>query len=290
MKLTSTLSTQDYCLEHEYENLTSWRFATIFTMLNNNKLHNYKHMKQLLILAISLTTSLGLSAQDPREIIRRMEDNMRGTSSYTEMTMETVRLRYTREISMKSWSLGDDYSLIYVTAPARDKGTAFLKRGNEIWNYVPNIDRTVKMPPSMMSQSWMGSDFSNDDLVQGVSTVDDYTHKLLPSETIHGHDCYAIEMMPKPETPVVYDKVIYWVTKQHHLPAKLENYDEFGDLVSTINFKDIKRLGGRDIPTVMEMIPEGKSGHKTVLTTHAANFDMSLDPSFFSLLNLNEVR
>lgn len=247
-------------------------------------------MKKMLIPAIGLLACLSLSAQDPREIISRMEDNMRGTSSYTEMTMETVRPRYTREISMKSWSLGDEYALIYVTAPAREKGTAFLKRGNEIWNYVPNIDRTVKMPPSMMSQSWMGSDFSNDDLVRGISMVDDYTHKLLGNETIDQHDCYVIEMKPKPETPVVYEKVIYWVTKKHDLPAKAENYDEFGDLVSTINFRDIKRIGGREIPTILEMIPENKSGQKTVLTTHSANYDVSLDASFFSLQNLNEVR
>ena len=158
-----------------------------------------------LFTCINLFTCFDAAAQDPREIIRQMENNMRGTSSYTEMTMETVRPRYTREISMRSWSLGDDYSLIVVTAPARDQGTAFLKRGNEIWNYVPNIDRTVKMPPSMMSQSWMGSDFTNDDLVRGSSTVDDYTHQLLSEETVDGHACYVIEMTPKPETPVAYE-------------------------------------------------------------------------------------
>lgn len=247
-------------------------------------------MKTLFVFIIGLAISLTALSQDPREIIRRMEDNMRGTSSYTEMTMETVRPRYTREISMKSWSLGDDYALIYVTAPARDKGTAFLKRGNEIWNYVPNIDRTVKMPPSMMSQSWMGSDFSNDDLVRGVSTVDDYTHRLLRSETVDGHESYVIELVPKPETPVVYERVIQWVTKQHYLPVKVENYDEFGDLVSTINFRDIKRLGGREIPAVVEMIPEGRSGHKTILTTHAADYGISLTQSFFSQQNMREAR
>ncbi len=243
-----------------------------------------------LFTCINLFTCFDAAAQDPREIIRQMENNMRGTSSYTEMTMETVRPRYTREISMRSWSLGDDYSLIVVTAPARDQGTAFLKRGNEIWNYVPNIDRTVKMPPSMMSQSWMGSDFTNDDLVRGSSTVDDYTHQLLSEETVDGHACYVIEMTPKPETPVAYEKVIRWVSKELYLPVKVENYDEYGDLVSTILFREIKQLGGRTIPTRMEMIPADKRGQKTIITTSEAEFGINLNRDYFSIQNLTNIR
>jgi outer membrane lipoprotein-sorting protein len=243
-----------------------------------------------LIMIAAMMLGSSLQAQDPREIIKKMEDNMRGDANYAELTMTTERPRYTREISLKSWSLGDDYSLIYVTAPARDKGTAFLKRGNEIWNYVPNIDRTVKMPPSMMSQSWMGSDFTNDDLVRGVSTVDDYTHTLLGSEIVDGHNSYKIEMIPKPEAPVVYEKVIYWVTKEHYLPVKVENYDEFGDLVSTINFRDIKNMGGRMIPAVTEMIPEGRPGHRTILITHKSDYNINLTESFFSQQRMREVR
>lgn len=229
-------------------------------------------------------------AQDTREILRRVEDNMRGDASYTEMTMTTVRPRFTREVSMKSWSLGEDYALILITAPARDQGTAFLKRGREIWNFVPSIDRTVKMPPSMMAQSWMGSDFSNDDLVRGNSTVDDYTHRLLRSETMNGHDCWVLELKPKPDTPVVYDKVIYWVSKQYYLPVKVENYDEFGDLASTINFREIKRMGGRDFPTVMEVIPVSRGEQKTILTTTKADFGIKLTQGFFTLQNLTNIR
>lgn len=242
----------------------------------------------MMIAAMMLGTAL--QAQDPREIIRKAEDNMRGDASYTELTMTTERPRYTREISMKSWSLGDDYALILITAPARDKGTAFLKRGNEIWNYVPNIDRTVKMPPSMMAQSWMGSDFSNDDLVRGSSTVDDYTHTLLRSETVDGHECYVLELIPKPEAPIVFDKVIYWVSKEHYLPVKIENYDEFDELASTMNFKDFREMGGRLIPAVIEMIPASRSGQKTTLTTHKADYNIKLDQGFFSLQNLTNIR
>jgi outer membrane lipoprotein-sorting protein len=247
--------------------------------------------KKIKLAALFLAlASIAATAQDAKEIVRQMEYNMRGDASHTEMTMETVRPRYTREISLRTWTLGDDYALIYVTAPARDKGTAFLKRGNEIWNYVPNIDRTVRMPPSMMSQSWMGSDFSNDDLVRGVSVIDDYDHELAGSENIDGMDCYRIEMVPHPETPVVYEKVVYWVSKEYYLPVKVENYDEYGELVSTIHFRDIKTIGGRPMPSVMEMVPEDKRGHRTVLTYHEADFDIDVSEGFFSIQNLTSIR
>lgn len=247
--------------------------------------------KKIVFTAIFLASViLTATGQDAKEILRRMEYNMRGDASYVEMTMETVRPRYTREISLRSWTLGDDYALIYVAAPARDKGTAFLKRGNEIWNYVPNIDRTVRMPPSMMSQSWMGSDFSNDDLVRGLSVIDDYDHNAIGSETVNGMECYKIELIPHPETPVVYEKVLYWVSKQYYLPVKVENYDEYDDLVSTINFRDIKTIGGRPMPSVMEMIPHDRQGHKTVIIYHEADFTVELSGSFFSIQNLTSIK
>jgi outer membrane lipoprotein-sorting protein len=241
----------------------------------------------VLILAIATMAATG---QDAKEILQRMENNIRGDASYTEMTMETVRPRYTREISMKSWTLGDDFALIYVTAPARDEGTAFLKRGNEIWNYVPNIDRTVKMPPSMMSQSWMGSDFSNDDLVRGISVIDDYDHELLGGETVDGQECYKIELTPYPETPVVYEKVLYWVSRKYYLPVKVENYDEYGEMVSTIHFSDVKTMDGRPMPSIVEMIPEDKRNHRTVITYNEADFGIDISEGFFSIQNLTSVR
>jgi len=252
------------------------------------KTTNPKTKPTLLILLVMLVSSTTF-ARDPIEIIRQMENNMRGDASYTEMSMEVVRPRYTREISMRTWSLGDDYSLVYVTAPARDEGTAFLKRGNEIWNYQPNIDRTVKMPPSMMSQSWMGSDFTNDDLVNATSMVDDYTHNLVGDEEIDGHDCYLIEMLPKPDNPIVYEKLLQWVSKEHYLPIRTENYDERDQLVNTIHFRDIKTLGGREIPSIMEMVPENNGDQKTIITTYSADYDIDIREDFFSIENLTDI-
>ncbi len=244
--------------------------------------------KTMMVIAATLLP-ICLSAQDPGEIMREVEQNMRGDASYNEMSMKIERPRYTREISMRSWALGDDYSLVYVTAPARDEGTAFLKRGNEIWNYQPNIDRTVKMPPSMMSQSWMGSDFTNDDLVNASSLTDDYTHELLGEEEIDGHLCYVIEMTPKPDNPVVYEKTIQYISKEHILPVRSENFDERDNLVNTIYFKDFSTMGGRTIPEIMEIVPADKDNQRTVITTHHADFDIDVSEDFFSTRNLTQI-
>lgn len=244
----------------------------------------------LFIILPAIFPAFQARSQDATAIIRQVDENMRGDASYTEMTMTTVRPRYTREIAMKGWSLGNDYSLILITAPARDNGTAFLKRKNEIWNYVPTIDRTVKMPPSMMSQSWMGSDFTNDDLVRGISIVDDYTHIYLGAELIDGRNCHIIELKPKPDTPVVYERVVYRVDAEFLLPVKVLNYDETGALISTVHFRDFRQMGGRLLPAIMEMIPENKKGNSTLVTTIKADFGIKLTEAFFSMQNLTTIK
>jgi outer membrane lipoprotein-sorting protein len=258
--------------------------------MEHSMIRNSNIFTSLCVVTVMILISNPAAADDPREIIRDMEQNVRGDASYNEMTMETVRPRYTREISLRSWTLGDDYSLIYITAPARDRGTAFLKRGNEIWNYQPQVDRTIRMPPSMMSQSWMGSDFTNDDLVGAASLIEDYTHELVGTETVDGHECYVIEMIPEPENPIVYEKVIYWVSKEHRLPVKVKNYDERDELVNSIHFREIKEMGGRMLPTLLEMIPADEDNRKTVLRTTKADFEINIAERFFSIENLTEVR
>jgi outer membrane lipoprotein-sorting protein len=237
--------------------------------------------------------SLGLASSgqsDPRTIIKKMEDLMRGQTAQMELTMTIVRPRFTREMSMKSWAIGEDYSLILITAPARDRGTAFLKRQKEIWNYLPTVDRMIKLPPSMMSQSWMGSDFSNDDLVRESSTIDDFTHKILRTESFQGMHCWVIELVPKPNTAVVYSKVLIWVSQEEYFHLKTENFDERGELVSSVTLSEIENIGNRRMPTRMEMVPHDKPGHKTILKYTKGIFDEPMDPSFFSVQNLRNIR
>ena len=232
-----------------------------------------------------------LLGQNAAEIIERMDERMRGDSNYAEMTMTIERPRFTREVSMRSWSLGDDFSLIVITAPARDQGTAFLKRHSEIWNYVPNIDRTIKMPPSMMSQSWMGSDFTNDDLVRESSTVEDYDHRILdPDAEIEGRSAWLIELIPKPETPIVWGKVLIWVDKQEFIQLRVENYDQREELANHIEFSDLREFDDRWIASTMILIPADKPDQRTIMNYDDLQFEIDIDESFFTQQNMRRIR
>ncbi|KOH46724.1 outer membrane lipoprotein-sorting protein [Sunxiuqinia dokdonensis] len=234
--------------------------------------------------------ALGAYAQDAKEIVRQADEKFRGKSSQGEMTMIIERPTWNRTVSMKSWSLGNEYSLIYITAPAKEKGQVFLKREEEMWNWVPNIERMIKIPPSMMMQSWMGSDFTNDDLVRESSIVTDYTHEIIGEETINGYESYQIELTPLPDAPVVWGKVLMWISKEEDYWLRSEFYDEDGVLVNTEILSDIKKMDDRMMPTRMEMIPADEEGHKTIMIYDKIEFDIKIDESFFSQQNMKRLR
>jgi len=244
---------------------------------------------KIFIILLVLANSAAL-AQDIKEIIRKSDEKFRGTSSEGEMTMIIERPTWSREVTMKNWSLGNEYSLIYITAPAKEKGQVFLKREKEMWNWVPNIERMIKIPPSMMMQSWMGSDFTNDDLVRESSIVHDYTHKLLGEEIIDGYNCYKAELIPLDDAPVVWGKVIIWISKEEYYWLKSEYYDEDGLLVNTENLSEVKQMDDRKIPTRMEMIPADEPGNKTIIIFRNMKFSVKIDESFFSQQNMKRIR
>ncbi|NBC67186.1 MAG: outer membrane lipoprotein-sorting protein [Bacteroidetes bacterium] len=215
---------------------------------------------------------------------------MEGESSRAQITMKIVRPNWDRSVSMKSWSLGEDYSLILITAPARDEGTSFLMRNNEIWNWLPDVNRTIKMPPSMMSQSWMGSDFSNNDLVRESSVITDYTYTLLEDETVDGYDCYKIEMIPKPDAPIVWARVVSFISKDEYLNLRVEYYDEDDEMVRVMTGSEVEQLGGRLLPTRMEMIPVEDEGNRTIITYQDIEFDIDISERFFSIQNMKRVQ
>lgn len=248
-------------------------------------------MNKIIIgICLILFSTFSALAQDATEIIQKANEKMQGESSRAEMTMQIVRPSWQRSVSMKSWSLGEDYSLILITAPARDEGSAYLMRGNEIWNWLPDVNRTIKMPPSMMSQSWMGSDFSNNDLVRESSIITDYTHNLLGDSTVSDYDCYKIEMIPKPEAPVVWAKVITFISKDEYLQLRAEYYDENGKVVRVMTGSEVKDMDGRLIPTRMEMNPMEEEGKKTVITYQDIEFNIDITEQFFSTQNMKRVR
>ena len=250
-------------------------------------------MKKLFFIPlVALLFSFGKTTQQPSadEIVRKANDLMMGRSSQSIATMTVIRPSWTRTVSMKTWSLGNDYYMVQITAPAQDKGQVFLKRFNEMWNWMPNISRTIRLPPSMMGQNWMGSDFTNNDLVKANSIVEDYTHTLLGHETLEGYDCYKIQLKPKPSAAVVWDKIIVWIAKDKYFQLKAEFYDEDGDLVNREVQSEVRRFGDRDLPSKMVMTPVRESGKQTTLTFDQMSFNMKLDPGFFSQQNMKKVR
>jgi outer membrane lipoprotein-sorting protein len=248
-------------------------------------------MKKVLFLMTSCLLPFFSFSQEmtAKEIITKADDKNRGFSSQGEMTMSIVRPGWSRTVSLKAWSKGTDYSMILITAPAKEKGQVFLKRKNEMWNWVPSIDKMIKIPPSMMMQSWMGSDFTNDDLVKQSSIVTDYNHKLLGKEMIRGEDCYKLELVPFPDASVVWGKVITWVTVKGLDFWKSEYYDEDMVLVNEENAYDVKKMGDREIPTRMEMVPVNKKGNKTIFRINSIRFNISIEESFFSQQNMKKV-
>jgi len=251
-------------------------------------------MKQLKIIALScmgLISGLAAQSQDARDIIRKADEKMQGEkTSQSTMTMTIVRPTWQREITFKSWTMGREHSLALVTAPAKEKGQTFLKRENEMWNWNPTINRLIKLPPSMMSQGWMGSDFSNDDLLKESSIVVDYTQTIIGDEEVDNWECYKIELIPLEDAAVVWGRIVKWISKEEFLQMKSEYYDEDDYLIKTELAYDIKTMDDRVIPSRFELIPEEEEGHRTVVVMDEIVFNKSIPESFFSQQNMKKVR
>ena len=212
-------------------------------------------LKQISLWLCLLSLPFFSTSQTAKEIITKADEKMRGKSSYSEMKITTVRPKWQKEMILKTWTKGSDYSVSLVMSPAKEKGSVFLKRENEVWNYLPTLDRTIKLPPSMMMQSWMGTDLTNDDLVKQSSTVIDYTHKILGEENIDGLPCWKLELIPKEEASVVWGKIISWIDKADYMQMKSEFYDEDDELVNLMKGSAVKVFSGKKLTSIIEFIP-----------------------------------
>jgi len=224
-------------------------------------------------------------------IVRKADEIFNGEkSSYSIMSMTIVRPAWQRTIEFKNWSLERDYALTLITAPSREAGQTFLKRSSEMWSWNPSISRLIKLPPSMMSQGWMGSDYTNDDILRESSVVNDYTHEITGEEAIDGRLCYKIRMTAKEDASIVWGKQIRWIDKKDFLVLKAELYDEDGYLVRTETGSDIRVMGGRTIPSRIELVPEDEPGNKTIVEIKEIKFNIPVEESFFSQQNMKRVR
>jgi outer membrane lipoprotein-sorting protein len=241
-------------------------------------------------LLIALVFSLPLLGQDASAIVKQAEDKLRGEQSTSEVSMTIIRPNWERTIRMKSWSRGNAYSLILITSPARDQGTVYLKKQKEIYNWIPSIERNVKLPPSMMMQSWMGSDFTNDDLVRESSMVKDYEHKVLGEVEIDGRMCWQIELLPKLDAAVVWGKIILHIDQADYIQLRSEFYDEEGDLVNVMQGKKIEEIGGRTLATITIMKPVNEPGKMTILEYHTLDFETTVPREYFTTQYMKRVR
>ena len=219
---------------------------------------------------------------DAQALVRQVETQYQGETSHSTMRMKVITDAYTREMTLEGWSKGRDEFLARILAPKKDEGTATLKIGDEIWNYLPKIDRLMKIPSSLMGDSWMGSHLTNDDLMKENKMDELYTFETGKVE----NDVVAIICTPKPDAAIVWDKVIYRIDLTKKIPVDIQYFDEKGTLVRTMSFEQVKKISGRWVPMRMVIKPVDKPGEMTELVYDSLEFNVKLDSNLFSLQSL----
>ena len=247
---------------------------------------------------ILLTTLIGLFAWAPlaalageptaEELLNASDDMYRGDSSTATISMHVKTARWDRTMTMDVWSRGEEKSLLLIKSPAKEAGTATLKVDDNIWNYLPKVDRTMKVPASMMSGAWMGSHFSNDDLVKESRMAQDYEFAITSRPADNPEGLYIVECTPLPDAPVVWGKVVVKVRGEDLLTTEITYWDEKGELKRTMQFLDIKELGGRNMPSKMLLLPADKPDEYTEVIYEALDFDAEVPESTFTLQSLKQ--
>jgi outer membrane lipoprotein-sorting protein len=217
---------------------------------------------------------------DVNRVIDYIDDLYRSESSHSTMRMTVVRERGTRELEMEAWSKGDDDALIVIRSPAREAGTATLRTKDGLWNYAPRADRLIRIPTGLLSDSWMGSHFTNDDLMRETSYLDDYT-AVLSSEERDGVTYLKATLTPKPDAPVVYSQLVFLITPDDWVPVRSEYYDD-GEMVRSMSFDRIQTIAGKKIPMRMTIVPEDKPDEHTMIEYLELQLDVPVDDQLFT--------
>ena len=247
-------------------------------------------MKRLFLAACLLATSLNLTAQpEARTLIEKAMDHWRGSNSHGTVTMVIQRPDWQRSMSMQSWTRGTKHSLVRVTAPAKDAGNGTLLADNNMWTYTPKINRVIKVPSSMMSQSWMGSDLSNKDISKSTDIIDQYDHSLLEQREEDGHTVYVVQSIPHEDAAVVWGREVLTIRDDYVL-LEQQFWDQDGELVKTFKTHEVKQLGGRPVATIMRMQEVDKPDQWTELRVEDTEFDIDLPSNLFTLSNLRNPR
>ncbi len=242
------------------------------------------------VAAIGLFCSFSILSISPEEILRRAEQKLTSSTITSELEITIERPKWTKEMVLKTWGKGSEYAMAYVLSPAKDAGTVYMKSKNEVYNYLPKIKRTVKLPAALMSQNWMGTDLSTDDLVRLSQLTKDYNPVLKSSVTVNGRDCYVIDLMPLPEADVIWGKLRVMIDKKDYIQMKTIFYDEDMEAVNVLISSEIKNLGGKMLATTVVMKPVNKSGFSTTVHYKNITFNKPISSFFFTKENMPKVR
>ena len=238
---------------------------------------------------LALAFATPVFAQDAVGVLRAAFDNWRANSSYAVLEMEIRRANGTRTMTLESWTEGEDKALVRFTAPARDAGNATLQLGNSTYVFNPRLNQVIKLPASAMSQSWMGSDFSYEDLSRSERVIDDYTHTILDTKRSGGMTVYVIESVPNRGVPVVWGKQVIEV-REDGILLSVAYYDQLGNRVRVMTADRIAQIGGRPYPVVMTMISDDTPDEYTRVTTLTGEFDIDIPSYLFTKSNLENPR
>jgi hypothetical protein len=219
-------------------------------------------------------------------MLDRVDDLFRGKSSHGVMTMKVTTAHWSRALKLEEWSEGKQKSLIRILSPRKERGTATLKVGRDIWNYLPKVKRVIKLPSSMMGDSWMGSHFTNDDLVKDSRMADDYDYAVTYRGDRDGETVTEITCKPKPDAAVVWGKIVMRIRDRDLMPLGGDYYDEDMKLARTMRFSGFREMSGRLVPAEMTIVPADKPGESTAVVYESLEFDAPQEKGAFSLRNL----
>jgi outer membrane lipoprotein-sorting protein len=243
-------------------------------------------MSKLVLVIVALLLSKLIYAQSAEEIVKKAEDAVKGKTSHADIEMIIKTPDFNRDLEMESWWVGNEKALIVTKTPIKEKGNKTLKIGSEMWEYLKNTETTIKIPPSMMLQSWNGSDFTNDDLVRESNLSKDYNQNIIAEDQIGGQETWKVQLIPKPDAPVVWGKIYYWVIKKDYLPSIIQYFDEKGNMVRYLVYSDIKNFHGREVPSKWIMHNNKKEGHSTTILVHDIEYDINIPERLFSFQEL----
>lgn len=264
-------------------------------MTNTHCDRRFRFFGRLLLVVAATGATAAFAHADPApgtpefalHVLNRIDDMYRGEQSHGIMVMEVKTRHWQRSMSLESWSKGKDYSLVRILEPKKERGTATLKARNDLFSYLSKTGRTIKIAGGMMGSSWMGSHFTNDDLMRETRLADDYTARQLPAQKVGGVEVYRFELQPRPNRPVVWGKVEVVVRAADLLPVSERFFDEDGKAVRSLELSEVKTVSGRSMPTVMVMRPLDGTGESTKVTWKEISFDVKLAADFFSVRNLS---